>query len=211
MEIVYLKETSSTHTYIKEHIKNNGFSHPLAIVTQNQTQGIGSQNNSWDGKKGNLFFSFVINRKSLPTDLPIQSASIYFSFILKEILESKGSKVWLKWPNDFYIEDKKIGGTITTLSGDLFYCGIGINLYKVNDIYGFLDINISAENLLNDYFSSLEEYPTWKKIFSKFQIEFYKNNNYQTNIKNKRIVLNSDMLQADGSLLVNGEKVFSLR
>ncbi len=211
MEIVYLKETSSTHTYIKEHIKNNGFSHPLAIVTQNQTQGIGSQNNSWDGKKGNLFFSFVVNRKNLPIDLPVQSASIYFSFILKEILESKGSKVWLKWPNDFYIENKKTGGTITTLSGDLFFCGIGINLQKVSEFYGFLDIDISVENLLNDYFSSLEEYPTWKKIFSKFQIEFYKNNNYQTNIKNKRIVLNSDMLQADGSLLVNGEKVFSLR
>ena len=34
----------------------------------------------------------------------------------------------IKWPNDFYIDDKKIGGTITNLSGKYVYCGIGTNL-----------------------------------------------------------------------------------
>lgn len=211
MEIVYLKETSSTHTYIKEYIQKNGFVKPLAIVTQKQTAGIGSQNNSWDGEEGNLFFSFVIDRDSLPSDLPIQSASIYFSFILKEVLANYGSTLWLKWPNDFYIKDKKTGGTITTLSGKLFYCGIGLNLQRVNDNYGFLDINVDIKTLLNDYFFALEKYPTWKRIFSKFQIEFYKNNSFQTNINNNKIILNSDMLQEDGSLEIDGEKVFSLR
>lgn len=58
-------------------------------------------------KNGNLFFSFVLKRNDLPSDLQIQSASIYFSYILKEVLALEGSKIWLKWPNDFYIDNKK--------------------------------------------------------------------------------------------------------
>ena len=60
--------------------------------------------------------------------LPIQSSSIYFSFILNEIISNQGSSIWLKWPNDFYVDDKKIGGTITNFSNNCYYCGIGLNL-----------------------------------------------------------------------------------
>jgi len=114
MDIVYLDEIDSTHRYLKEYIKENGFKIPIAVVTQNQTNGIGSRENSWYGMQGNLFFSFVLSKDFLPNDLKIESASIYFSYVLKEILTKYGSCVWLKWPNDFYLDDKKIGGTITT-------------------------------------------------------------------------------------------------
>jgi BirA family biotin operon repressor/biotin-[acetyl-CoA-carboxylase] ligase len=211
LEIFYLNSVKSTQHYLKEYIKNNGFSKPIAFVTQNQTDGKGSKFNKWDGKEGNLFFSFVIEIKDLPKDLQIQSSSIYFSYILREILEEFGSNVFIKWPNDFYIDDKKIGGTITTISNNLIYCGIGINLIKVNDCYGFLDINISIEDLLNRYFILLCSYPSWKLIFSKFIVEFKNDYNFTTNIDGKKIILKSDMLQLDGSLNIDGRKVFSLR
>ncbi|MBT4031244.1 MAG: biotin--[acetyl-CoA-carboxylase] ligase [Campylobacteraceae bacterium] len=211
MEILYLKSVNSTQTYIKDYIRKNGYNHPVAIVTQNQTNGIGSQNNSWDGKEGNLFFSFVISRSTLPEDLPLQSASIYFSFMLKEILEEQGSYTWIKWPNDFYINNKKIGGTITSVNKDLIYCGIGINLSKVDDNYGFLDIDITIEKLLNRYFQYIKKSHSWKTIFSKFVIEFGKNNNFTTNINGSKIILKSNMLQPDGSLQIDDKKVFSLR
>jgi len=37
------------------------------------------------GGEGNLFLSFVVDMNSLPSDLPIASASIYFSYIIKEV------------------------------------------------------------------------------------------------------------------------------
>lgn len=58
MNIIRLNEVDSTHTYLKELIKKDGFSHPICIVTDYQTNGIGSRGNSWTGKRGNLFFSF---------------------------------------------------------------------------------------------------------------------------------------------------------
>jgi BirA family biotin operon repressor/biotin-[acetyl-CoA-carboxylase] ligase len=211
LEINYLKSIDSTHRYIKDYIKQNGYKYPIAFVTQNQTNGIGSLSNRWDGIDGNLFFSFVISKDLLPKDLPLQSASIYFSYILKNILSKYGSNIWIKWPNDFYINNKKIGGTITSSTNELLYCGIGLNLIKVNNNYGYLDIEISIDNLLKEYFATINMSLSWKSIFSKFVVEFHKNNNFTATVNGKKIRLNSEMLQDDGSLLIDNKKVFSLR
>ena len=214
MEIIYLKSVDSTHTYLKNYIKQNGYKKPLAIVTNFQTNGIGSRDNQWEGKSGNLFFSFVIDKKLLPDDLAINSASIYFSYLLKEVLKDHGSNIWIKWPNDFYMDDKKVGGTITNLNGKLFFCGIGLNLNKVSDDFGFLDIKFE-DKMLNQYFELLEKQIKWKQIFSKFLVEFEKSKQFKTTIDNqlslKKVTLKNAILNEDGSILIDGKKVFSLR
>lgn len=211
MDIVYLDEIDSTHRYLKEYIKENGFKIPIAVVTQNQTNGIGSRENSWYGMQGNLFFSFVLSKDFLPNDLKIESASIYFSYVLKEILTKYGSCVWLKWPNDFYLDDKKIGGTITTFNNDLLFCGIGINIVKVSDEYGILDVPIDIQIILKEYFELILSKPLWKQIFSKFEIEFKTSKEYKTTINQEKISLADAVLLEDGSMMINNKKVYSLR
>ena len=211
MKIIRLEQVNSTHTYLKEYILKNNFKESLCIYTDNQTNGIGSRGNSWSGKKGNLFFSFVIKKEFLPDDLPLQSVSIYVSFILKKILKDLGSKVWLKWPNDFYIDDKKIGGTITTVSKDLIYCGIGLNLLSVDKAFGKLDIKISINDVLKNYFILLEKKILWKQIFSDFKVEFQDSKKFQTTIDDQKVSLENAILNEDGSIQVNNKKVFSLR
>ncbi|WP_323589961.1 biotin--[acetyl-CoA-carboxylase] ligase [Aliarcobacter butzleri] len=211
MKIIRLDEVDSTHKYLKEYILKNEYTNPLCIVTDLQTQGIGSRGNSWIGKKGNLFFSFVIDINSLPNDLPLQSTSIYFTFILKIILKNLGSKVWIKWPNDFYMKDKKIGGTITSMSKNLIFCGIGLNLLDVEKEYEKLDIKIDVDEVLKNYFFEIEKKISWKQIFSDFKIEFEKSKKFQTTIDNHKISLESAILNDDGSIQINNKKVFSLR
>lgn len=211
MEILFLNSVESTHTYLKDYIKENGYSSPIAVVTNNQTNGIGSRDNKWNGTSNNLFFSFVIDRKLLPDDLPIQSYSIYFSFILKDLLNKLESHVWLKWPNDFYLIDKKIGGTITNISNTLVYCGIGLNKNYIDDDYGYLDIKINDKDLLLSYFKQIEKKPTWKRIFSKYTLEFENSKQYKTTIENKKVSLKNANLNDDGSITINNKKVFSLR
>jgi len=211
LEIVYLNSVDSTHKYLKDYLKENQYKNPIAIVTQNQTNGIGSRDNGWCGKEGNLFFSFAISQDILPYDLPIQSASIYFSFILKDILKYLESNIWLKWPNDFYINDKKIGGTITNLKGDILLCGIGLNLVEVASEYGYLDINIDIKKLLKKYFDQILTKPLWKDIFSKYSIEFKKSKNFLTTVNSQKVSLQGATLSEDGSILIANKKVYSLR
>jgi len=211
MKIIELTEVDSTHKYLRQLIKTNGFKEPTAVITTNQTDGIGSRGNNWEGKKGNLFFSFVLNKSDLPSDLPLQSASIYFSYIFKKVLEEHHSSVWLKWPNDFYINDKKIGGTITSVNKELIYCGIGLNLKQVSDEFGFLDIDIDKKEVLKLYFKKLTKNFLWKQIFSEYKVEFQKSKKFHATFQNQKVSLNTAILNKDGSIDIGGEKVYSLR
>lgn len=211
MKIIFLNEVTSTHSYLKEYVASNGFSEPLCIATTLQTNGIGSRGNNWIGKEGNLFFSFVVQKSSLPDDLPLQSSSIYFSYLLKKMLAYHGSNVWLKWPNDFYIEHKKIGGTITSVNAELVYCGIGLNLLNVDEEYGQLDITMSPNEILNDYFLKLAKLIPWKQIFSEFKIEFQKSRLFESTVNDEKVSLKNAVLNDDGSVSLGNTKVFSLR
>ncbi len=212
MEIIYLKEVDSTHRFLKDHLKQNSYKEPILVYTQNQTNGIGSRDNKWKGKEGNLFFSFAIDKKLLAKDIPFQSYSIYFSYILKEVLKSHGSNVWIKWPNDFYIDDHKIGGTITNLSGELILCGIGLNLEPVSQEFEWcLDIEIDTNLVLNGYIENLKKTISWKEIFSKYLIEFELSKNFTTTINKQKNSLRDAVLNNDGSIQLNGRRVFNAR
>lgn len=211
MKIIRLNEVDSTQKYLKEYISNNKYEVPLCVTAKIQRAGMGSRGNSWIGKEGNLFFSFVLKKESLPPDLPLQSASIYFTFILKDILEKKGSKLFLKWPNDFYMNDKKIGGAITSVSKDLLFCGIGLNLLEVDDSFGKLDIKIDIDEILELYFKEIEKKSSWKQIFSLFKIEFKHSKKFQATIDDVKVSLEKAILNSDGSIQIENKKVFSLR
>ena len=211
LKITYLKSVDSTQTYLKNLVKNSSIELPHAIVAEEQTDGLGSRDNTWQGLEGNLFLSFALNLENLPLDLKLESASIYFSYILKDTLESLDSKVWLKWPNDFYIDDKKIGGMITNIIDDSLICGIGLNIKNAPQDFAVLDIRVSIENLINLYLINIEKKLSWKQIFSKYKINFYKNQNYYAHNNNLRISLENAELQDDGSIVINDERMYSLR
>ena len=212
LQIDYFKSLPSTQLYLKERIqKDRDIRLPLAIVADIQTAGIGSRENSWTSQEGNLFLSFALSLDDLPSDLKLESASIYFAYILKETLSDLGSSLFVKWPNDLYIGESKIGGVITTLSERTLICGIGLNLDGVEDSFASLDIKIERELLLKNYFQNIKKRSLWKQVFSKYKLDFHNNQEFFTHINAKRVSLREVQLEDDGSLNINGERIYSLR
>ncbi|MBN2817229.1 MAG: biotin--[acetyl-CoA-carboxylase] ligase [Campylobacterales bacterium] len=211
MQILYFNELESTQLYLKTLLKKKELSAPIAITCGVQTKGIGSRNNEWKGSNGNLFVSFAYSLQELPVDLKVESASIYFSYILKETLAEFSSKVWLKWPNDLYIGDAKVGGMITTLVEENIVCGFGLNLNSAPENFTKLDVTIDKNLLLKQYFKNLEKKLLWKQVFSKYKLEFEQNKTYFTHVNSEKVSVESATLESDGSLLINGERIYSLR
>ena len=211
MDIHYFDTLSSTQIYLVEAIHKERLSPPIAVLAYEQNAGVGSRDNAWSGGEGNFFASIAVKVSDLPDDLFLSSASIYFSFIMKQILQEFGENIWLKWPNDFYKNDKKIGGTITKKINDTLVCGIGINLKKSQNGYSALQSDISPKILLEKYLLALEKFPKWKQIFSEFEVEFELSRKFSVHIENYQKSLVNASLQADGSLIIEGKKVFSLR
>ncbi len=211
MKTLFFKSLPSTQIYLRDLLKAKEQELPLAIVADIQTKGIGSRDNRWISKEGNLFLSFAIKLEKLPKDLKLESASIYFSYILKETLEEFGSKVFVKWPNDLYVGESKIGGMITNIVGESLICGVGINIQKGDSIFGSLDIDIDKKTLLEKYFINIEKVCLWKQVFSKYKLNFQTNQKFFTHINGEKVSLSEAVLEDDGSLNINGQKVYSLR
>lgn len=197
--------------YLLEGLEKKHLHAPIAILAEEQYAGLGSRDNNWIGAKGGFFLSMAIGLEDLPKDLPLGSASIYFSYIMKEVLSKRGVSVWLKWPNDFYKEEEKVGGTLTKLVGDVLVCGMGINLRHSPEGYASLKEELSAKILLEYYLEALQKFPTWKQVFSAFEIEFCLSRKFSTHNKQNKISLKNAILCKDGSLLIEGRKVYSLR
>lgn len=101
-----------------------------------QTAGIGQRGNSWASAAGqNLTFSLLLKPTFLPADRQFrltQALSLGVTDLI-ESLDSIKSTVSIKWPNDIYVEGKKICGTLTTArisDGSIAtaVCGIGVNV-----------------------------------------------------------------------------------
>ncbi|OQX73069.1 MAG: biotin--[acetyl-CoA-carboxylase] ligase [Campylobacteraceae bacterium 4484_4] len=211
MEIYSFETLPSTQHYLVEKIREDALTVPVAVISKEQDSGVGSRENSWSGGEGNFFASFAVELKQLPEDLPLSSASIYFAFIMKKVLDELGERVWLKWPNDLYVDNEKVGGIITQKVKNSLVCGIGINLKKSPDGFRSLYSELSADFLLEKYLEALEKFPKWKQIFSEYRIEFEQSRRFSVHIENYQKSLQNALLCEDGSLLIEGKRVFSLR
>jgi len=212
LELYSLKETASTQTYLIQQIKEKKLQAPVCVYATKQTQGIGSRGNNWIGIEGNLFMSFAVAISSLPKDLKLESASIYFASLLWEVLRENGVDVWLKWPNDFYVQDKKAGGMITTIIRENLICGVGLNIVSAPEGFTTINTNLSVEEIIKQFIKKLENFQSWKQVFRKYSVEFYKNKSFYTHKQNQeRISLADAKLQEDGSIIVNNERIYSLR
>jgi len=205
IKYVYFPEITSTQKVLLEDLKKNRVEKNICYWSDYQTDGIGSRNNKWIGKKGNLFFSFVVDKNEF-LDVPIQSFSIYFGWILKKLLNKFGSNVVLKWPNDIYLLEnfpRKIGGIITNIVNENLVTGIGINTkFALNDEFGCLDIDIKNVKILEEFFNEVFEYKNFSKVIKEYKKEFE---------KTKDIFKIDGNLNYDGALIKNNKKVYSRR
>ncbi len=212
LQIRFFKSLPSTQIWLKEAYKKGEITPPLAVYCGFQTDGIGSRGNGWIAEEGNLFLSFILSLKELPQDLKLESASIYFAALLQEVLSEAGSEVWIKWPNDFYLAEKKIGGMITTVVKDALICGVGLNIRSAPKGFARLDVEMESKEVVDRFLEKVEKKILWKQVFRKYSVEFYKNKRFFTHVDNQTKVSLADAeLQEDGSIIVNGERIYSLR
>lgn len=202
MEIKYFDSCPSTQNFLLEEIRKNGFQKAYAVVADKQSSAIGSRNNSWLSLEGNLFLSFCDEVEKY--QVPKENFSLYFSSLLVEVLREFGSSAFVKWPNDIYLEDKKIGGLMTNLLKGSFICGLGLNLQSSEEYRG-LDVKISREELLQAFFKKIASKATWEEVFANFAKDFSKSQKLTATLGKEKRSLENAILNADASITLNKE------
>tara|TARA_Y100000590_G_scaffold423343_1_gene529137 strand:- start:137 stop:904 length:768 start_codon:yes stop_codon:yes gene_type:complete len=129
--IEYYNRLDSTNTEAWELVENSN-NHGTIVITENQTKGKGQKNKTWVMVPGkSLVFSLIL-AKNYPIDFS-GLICLSVSLALIESLKKRGLDAKLKWPNDLFINGKKIGGVLceTKIENSKIknmVIGVGINV-----------------------------------------------------------------------------------
>lgn len=136
MQLIEISEINSTNVYSSELLKNQTVKDDTIVYTFIQTDGKGLGNNKWLSKPfQNILMSIITFPYIQVTDY--FKLNLIVSLAVIDYLKLLGVKAKIKWPNDIYVNDKKICGILieNSISGNLIsssIVGIGLN---VNQIY----------------------------------------------------------------------------
>ena len=197
----------------------------IAIFTQNQISGRGRVGRKWISSKGDLTCSFLINTQVSPKRLG--QINIWFINILYEILKKiyPTLDLKIKWPNDLYLNDSKLGGVLMETSiknntSSYILIGVGINLISSPKNLDYPTTSISNYKLKTDPVNVFFEISRkLMEAFSNINQNFFFYNNleflkrfkdYKQNIKvkvqNKIIDGVFDSVNEKGELILRVKK-----
>ncbi|MFQ5456303.1 MAG: biotin--[acetyl-CoA-carboxylase] ligase [Nitrospirota bacterium] len=127
--IYQFKKVDSTNR-ISADMAKKGVEEGTVLIAEIQEKGRGRIGRSWFSPEGNIYLSIILRPalSSQMASLLTLIASISVTRVIRDItsLDAK-----IKWPNDIFIRNKKVGGILTELSADsekIRYAVVGIGL-----------------------------------------------------------------------------------
>ena len=202
---LYFPIIDSTNTYLKNHyVELDNFT---IVRSDYQTSGHGRENRVWYSPNGNnLLFSILIKNQKLVEHGGLLSLIAACSICESISKYSNGRlRPLIKWPNDIYIDDKKVCGIL--LEGnvpDYIIIGIGLNAnqkvfadeYRIppTSLSLLLKEDVDFENIKNviymDLLTNLDNVDTLREEF----IKYYKEHDYLKG-KHIEIMVNHKMIK----------------
>jgi BirA family biotin operon repressor/biotin-[acetyl-CoA-carboxylase] ligase len=146
---IYLPSCHSTNDIAAEIIQNKPVFDGTIVITSDQTAGRGQRGNVWEALPGqNITCSIILKPDFLSATEQFKlniavSLGIYY-FLSKYLPEN----LKVKWPNDIYIGDRKMGGVLieNSIAGSrIAYSVVGIGL-NINQL-SFEDVHSRAVSL----------------------------------------------------------------
>lgn len=144
-EIIHLSDIDSTNNFAAKLLSEDLCQNGAVIMADVQTQGKGQRGNVWLSESGkNLLSSFVFKPDNLSVEK--QSAlTMATSLSLLQTLRKFNIEAQIKWPNDIFVNGKKIAGILieNQLQGTRIHCsiiGIGLNINQIS----FSELNATS-------------------------------------------------------------------
>ena len=139
--IIELEQTTSTNVYTDNLLLSEKPPEGTVIIAYTQTKGKGLDQNNWESETNkNLTFSIILYPEFLDPSEQfrlVELTSLGITDFVKTLL-SAGCNIKIKWPNDIYLDNKKLCGTLvqnSIVGSRLAECIIGIGLNINQEIF----------------------------------------------------------------------------
>jgi len=173
---IKLPSIDSTNSFAKKLEKEIVQPDFCCVSTTMQSEGRGQAQNSWQSEAGkNLTFSLIIHPKTVNASEQFYISKL-ISVAIVDFLNNYEDNFAIKWPNDIYFKNSKIGGILieNSLSGSrISSCviGVGLNINQVQfsdtlpnptSLKLITQMNHDLEQILNELV--LKVYRKWSLI-----------------------------------------------
>ena len=175
--LLHLPSVDSTNNFAKNHIANNSPIDGTVIFADEQFAGRGQSGNKWQTEAHkNLTFSIIYQTSFLPATAQFLlnkaiSLGVWAMLDAYFRLEKNKPIVEVKWPNDIFVNNKKIAGILieNTIAGmNLKHSVIGIGLNVNQCVFAdgvnatsmqlVLEKSLDRNKILNDILQHIEKY-----------------------------------------------------
>ncbi|ARS37536.1 biotin--[acetyl-CoA-carboxylase] ligase [Pontibacter actiniarum] len=140
-QLLFIPACASTNSEAQQLLIKNEATEGCTVITHRQTQGRGQRGNTWEAAPGqNITLSVILS----PSFLPVRQQfylNMAVSLAVLDLLREQGlQQARVKWPNDLFFEDKKLGGilienSINSHSLQHSIIGIGLNVNQLQFAY----------------------------------------------------------------------------
>lgn len=171
IKTIQLEETDSTNRYLHDYSGEEGELMTI-VTTRYQSAGKGQGSNSWESERGK---NLLVSIKVRPNGLPIERQYVLLeamALAIRNVIASYAPNTTIKWPNDIYVGDRKISGTLSECSFSGKYIddcilGSGINVNQeifLSDapnpisLKQITGVDTDPDDILADIIEQLEQY-----------------------------------------------------
>ncbi len=150
---IYIHETLDSTQAEARRLANEGAGHGTVVLAREQMQGRGRLGRSWLSSVDKGVWLTVILRPRLTIE-HLPQITLLTGLAIREVLSNLyGINPLIKWPNDIYIEGRKLAGILTeALSNpegiDCLLVGIGINTDLDQQAYELANKRIALAELV---------------------------------------------------------------
>lgn len=130
---VFLEEVDSTNRFALELVRSDRPPSGTIVVTDFQTEGRGQRGKTWSADRGvNALFTYIAYPSGIRPTENFKLNKMVSVAVWRGIRDHlQDPELYLKWPNDLYVGDRKTGGLLiqNVLKGHrIDHCVIGIGL-----------------------------------------------------------------------------------
>jgi BirA family biotin operon repressor/biotin-[acetyl-CoA-carboxylase] ligase len=137
-KIIYYDVLTSTNDVLKT-AALRGEDEGTVVIANEQTRGRGRRGRSWHSPRGlGLYLSFLLKPDLGARQLGLVSLCSAIA-VAGAIRKTTGRTAFLKWPNDIFLADRKVGGILAEAGvisglGTYVVVGVGVNvLHRIED------------------------------------------------------------------------------
>ena len=172
--LVTLKQVDSTNSFLKNILsKSKPVPEGTVIMAEEQYAGRGQRESTWHAEPGkNLTFSILLKPSFILVKDQFNLTRAVSMGVFEALEPILGTQLKIKWPNDIYYADKKLGGMLieNILQGSQIknsIIGIGINVNQDNftdkagnatSVKQILQKDYDLKNILSEICNHVEAY-----------------------------------------------------